>query len=38
MEAGQDLGAKPDSAGDAVVMSWGFLAAPLQFIMLSRYD
>jgi hypothetical protein len=38
MDASQDLEANPDSAGDVVVVSWGFLAAPLRFIMLSRYD
>jgi hypothetical protein len=38
MDASQDLEANPDSAGGVVVMSWGFLAAPLRFIMLSRYD
>ena len=38
MDVSQDLEANPDSAGDVVVVSWGFLAAPLRFIMLSRYD
>ena len=38
MDASQDLEANPESAGDEVVVSWGFLAAPLRFIMLSRYD
>jgi hypothetical protein len=34
MDASQDLEANPD----VVVMTWGFLAAPLRLIMLSRYD
>jgi hypothetical protein len=38
MDASQDLKANPDSAGGVVVMTWGFLAAPLRFVMLSRYD
>ena len=38
MGASQDLEANLDSAGVVVVMTWGFLAAPLRFIMLSRYD
>jgi hypothetical protein len=36
MDASQDLEANLDSAGHVVVMTWGFLAAPLRFIMLSR--
>ena len=35
MDASQDLEANPDAAGDVMVMTWGFLAAPLRFIMLS---
>ena len=38
MDASRNLEANPDSAGDVVAMTWGFLAAPLRFIMLSRYD
>jgi hypothetical protein len=38
MDASQYLEANPDSAGGEVVMNWGFLAAPLQFVMLNRYD
>jgi hypothetical protein len=38
MNASQDLEANPDTAGDVVAMSWGFLAASLPFIILSRYD
>jgi hypothetical protein len=35
MDASQDLEANPDSAGRVAVMTWGFLATPLRFIMLS---
>jgi|KBSMisStaDraftv2_1062788.scaffolds.fasta_scaffold7180923_1 hypothetical protein len=38
MDASQDVEANPESAGDVVVVNWGFLAAPLRFIVLSRYD
>jgi hypothetical protein len=38
MDASQDLYANPDGAGDVAVMTWGFLAPPLRFIILSRYD
>ena len=38
MDASHDLEANPDSAGGVVVMTWGFLAALLRFVMMTRYD
>jgi hypothetical protein len=37
-DTGEDLEADPCSAGDAAVVTWGFLAVLLRFSMLIRYD